>query len=292
MKLVCGAIIEIGVSRQEKATNTLAVDPENRPFRNDDGDLVFRPGGHGALLANLDALMADVIFLKNIDNVVPDRLKPETVRWKKVLGGVLITLQEGIFRRLRLLENGDAGEEDLTEIASFCRERLLLDLPPAFERRPPAERRSFLFRRLNRPLRVCGMVRNEGEPGGGPSGWMIGMGRRVRPFRSSRSRRSTATTPNSGRSGAPPPISTPSIWSAAFAISAGGKFPLTQFVDPALSIIARKSEQGRELLALERPGLWNGSMAFWNTVFVEVPLATFNPVKTVSDLLRPQHLPT
>ena len=289
---LCGAIIEIGVSRQEKATNTLAVDPEKRPFRNDDGDLVFRPGGHGALLANLDALMADVIFLKNIDNVVPDRLKPETVRWKKVLGGVLITLQEGIFQRLRLLENGDAGEEDLTEIASFCRERLLLDLPPAFEQRPPAERRSFLFRRLNRPLRVCGMVRNEGEPGGGPF-WVDDRDGSEGPSLQIIEESQIDCNDPQQRE----------IWRAATHFNPvdlvcgvcdfrGGKFPLTQFVDPALSIIAHKSEQGRELLALERPGLWNGSMAFWNTVFVEVPLATFNPVKTVSDLLRPQHLPT
>ena len=128
---LCGTAFDVGISAQESATNTLAVDRSYRPFRDDKGELVFRPGGHGALLVNLDALGADVIFLKNIDNVVPDRLKPETVRWKKILGGALVSLQAGIFQRLRLLESGDAGEEDLGEIARFCRERLLLALPPA-----------------------------------------------------------------------------------------------------------------------------------------------------------------
>ena len=288
---LCGTVFEIGISVQESATNTLAVDPENRPFRDDKGELIFRPGGHGALLANLDALAADVIFLKNIDNVVPDRLKPETVRWKRILGGALITLQDGISQRLRLLESGDAGEADLGEIAQFCREKLLLDTPSAFERRSLAERWSFLFGRLNRPLRVCGMVKNEGEPGGGPF-WVDDPDGKDVP--SLQIIEEPQIDRNDSRQR--------EIWISATHFNPvdlvcgvrdfrGGKFPLTQFADPELAIIARKSEQGRDLLALERPGLWNGSMAFWNSLFVEVPLATFNPVKTVSDLLRPQHIP-
>jgi hypothetical protein len=286
-----GTVFEIGISTQEKATNTLAVDPENRPFRDDNGELVFRPGGHGALLANLDALTADVIFLKNIDNVVPDHLKPETVRWKKILGGALITLQNGISQRLRLLESGDAGDPELREIASFCREKLLIETPPGFDRRSSGERCSFLFRRLNRPLRVCGMVKNEGEPGGGPF-WVDDPDGRQGP--SLQVIEESQIDCNDPRQR--------DIWASASHFNPvdlvcgvrdyrGEKFPLMQFADPALSIIARKSEQGRELKALERPGLWNGSMAAWNSLFVEVPLATFNPVKTVSDLLRPQHLP-
>lgn len=289
---LCGTVFEIGISAQASATNTLAVDPSYRPFRNDEGDLVFRPGGHGALLTNLDTLAADVIFVKNIDNVVPDRLKPETVRWKKILGGALITLQDGIFRRLRLLENGGAGNADLGEIELFCRERLRVDLPPAFERRSPAERRSYLLRRLNRPLRVCGMVKNEGEPGGGPFWVDDPEGKDVPSLQIVEEAQIDRTDPAQR-----------AIWSAATHFNPvdlacgvgdyrGGKFVLTQFADPALAIVTRKSEQGRELLALERPGLWNGSMAFWNSLFVEVPLATFNPVKTVSDLLRTQHLPS
>jgi hypothetical protein len=288
----CGTTFEIGISTQETATNTLAVDPETRPFRNEKGEMVFRPGGHGALLTNLDALTVDVIFLKNIDNVVPDRLKPEMVRWKKILAGALITLQDGIFRRLRLLESGDSGETDLGEIALFCREKLHLDLPPAFGGRSRKERRSFLFRRLNRPLRVCGMVKNEGEPGGGPF-WVDNPegtdGQSLQIAEESQIDRTDARQRE--------------IWMSATHFNPvdlvcgvrdfrGEKFALMRFADPALSIIARKSEQGRELLALERPGLWNGSMVFWNTLFVEVPLVTFNPVKTISDLLRPQHLPS
>ncbi|MBE0557986.1 MAG: DUF4301 family protein, partial [Proteobacteria bacterium] len=287
----CGTVFDVGISAQQSATNTLAVDPSYQPFRNDTGGLVFRPGGHGALLANLDVLTADVIFVKNIDNVVPDHLKRETVRWKRILGGALVSLQDGIFRRLRLLESGGAGENDLGEIASFCREKLLLDTPPAFERESFAERRLYLLRRLNRPLRVCGMVKNEGEPGGGPFWVDDPKGEDVPSLQIVEEPQIDRNDPCQRE-----------IWISATHFNPvdlvcgvrdfrGKKFPLMQFADPGLSIITRKSEQGRELLALERPGLWNGSMAFWNTLFVEVPLATFNPVKTVIDLLRPQHLP-
>jgi hypothetical protein len=287
-----GTAYEIGLSTQETATNTLAVDPERRPFRDEKGDLIFRPGGHGALLTNLDALTAEIIFLKNIDNIVPDRLKPVTVRWKKIMAGYLISLQDGLFRRLRLLEEGDVGEAALEEIARFCREKIHLVLPPDFERRSPTERRSFLFRKLDRPIRVCGMVKNEGEPGGGPF-WVHDPNRT--DLQSLQIIEESQIDRNDARQQA--------VWRSATHFNPvdlvcgvydfrGRKFELTRFVDPALSIISCKSEKGKELLALERPGLWNGSMAFWNTLFVEVPLMTFNPVKTISDLLRPQHLPS
>jgi hypothetical protein len=283
-------VFEVGLSVQSTGTNTLAVDPENRPFRDVRGDLVFRPGGHGSLLANLNALEADIVFLKNIDNCVPDRMKPETVRWKKILAGYLFTLQEGIFARLRLLSAGKAGEADLTEIARFCKEKLHLIMPPGFMGRSPAERGSLLFEKLNRPLRVCGMVKNEGEPGGGPF-WVdrdaagavsLQIVEEVQIDRTDSGQRT--------------------LWESSAYFNPvdlvcgvrdyrGNKFDLPRFVDPEWSTISRKSEEGRELLALERPGLWNGSMAFWNTLFVEVPLVTFNPVKTIADLLRPQHLP-
>ncbi|MHB8769568.1 MAG: DUF4301 family protein [Syntrophales bacterium] len=287
----CGARFAIGISTQSPATNTLAVDRSNRPVRDDGGELVFRPGGHGALLANLDLLTSDAVFLKNIDNVVPDRLKPETVRWKKILGGCLITLQEGVFMRLRLLESGNPGEDDLGEIALFCREKLHLSLPPGFASQSPEERRAYLVRLLHRPLRVCGMVKNEGEPGGGPFWVDDPEGKGLTPLQVVEEVQIDRTDPAQRE-----------IWGSATHFNPvdlvcgvrdfrGDKFSLPRFADPALAIITRKSEQGRELLALELPGLWNGSMAFWNTLFVEVPLATFNPVKTVSDLLRPQHLP-
>ena len=282
-------VLEVGLSTQETATNTIAVDPEKRPFRGKDGGLVFRPGGHGALLQNLNRLDADIVFLKNIDNCVPDRLKPETVLWKKILAGYLITLQDGIFRRLRLLSARDARDGDLTEIAAFCRQKLQMVLPPGFLRRTPAERRSFLFESLNRPLRVCGMVKNEGEPGGGPFWVDPSDGRGPLSLQIIEESEIDRNDPGQMK-----------IWQSSTHFNPvdlvcgirdyrGEKFDLLRFVDQSRSTISSKSEQGRELLALERPGLWNGSMAFWNTLFVETPLAAFNPVKTVRDLLRPQH---
>lgn len=282
---------EIGISLQESSTNTAAVDPRYRPFRDEKGELAFRPGGHGALLMNLDALEADVIFLKNVDNCVPDHLKPETVRWKKILAGSLLKLQKGIFRRLWLLEGGGTGEAELTEIAEFCGEKLGIVLPPGLTGKALAERRSYLFSVLNRPIRVCGMVKNEGEPGGGPF-WVEDP--TVSGLQSLQIvEEAQIDTHDDGQR---------ALWQAATHFNPvdlvlgvrdfrGRKFDLARFVNPDWSIISKKSEKGRGLLALERPGLWNGSMALWNTLFVEVPLASFNPVKTVSDLLRPQHLP-
>ena len=283
---------KVGLSIQSTGTNTLAVDLENRPFRDEGGGLVFRPGGHGALLTNLNTLEADIVFLKNIDNCVPDRLKPQTIRWKKILAGYLITLQEGIFRRLRLLSARNAKEADLTEIAWFCRTKLHLVMPPGFLKRSLAERQSFLFEKLNRPLRICGMVKNEGEPGGGP--FRVDHSDGTGAMSLQIVEESQIDRNDSGQR---------TLWQSSTYFNPvdlvcgvrdyrGQKFDLTRFVNPEWSTISRKSEQERELLALERPGLWNGSMAFWNTIFVEVPLVTFNPVKTVEDLLRPQHLPS
>lgn len=281
---------EIGLSLQSSATNTLAVDPRMDPFRDENGGLVFRPGGHGALLANLDGLDADVIFLKNIDNCVPDRLKPETVRWKKILAGRLIKLQGGIFRRLRLLDGG-AGEAEIAEIARFCREKLQVVLPRDIDGWPLAERGAYLLSVLDRPIRVCGMVRNEGEPGGGPFWVEDATHAGVQSLQIVEE--AQVDLEEEGQR---------TLWRAATHFNPvdlvlgvmdfrGGKFPLERYVNPDWALIARKSEKGKDLLALERPGLWNGSMAFWNTLFVEVPIGTFNPVKVVSDLLRPQHLP-
>ena len=282
-------VFSVGLSTQDPATNTLAAAPDLGPFRNGEGELVFRPGGHGSLLANLGALEADIVFLKNIDNCVPDRLKPETVLWKKLLAGYLSVLQEKTFSSLRLIEGGDGSEEDLARIALFCRRELNVALPGGFRDWPADRRRAFLFEKLNRPLRVCGMVKNEGEPGGGPfwvedreAGTSLQIVEEFQIERDSEGQRA--------------------VWASSTHFNPvdlvcgirdyrGKRFDLTAFVDPETASISRKSEKGRELLALERPGLWNGSMAFWNTVFAEVPLATFNPVKTVSDLLRPQHLP-
>ena len=295
-RVICGyenrfqARFAVGLSTQDPATNTIAADPECRPFRDAKGELVFRPGGHGALLSNLNALESDIIFLKNIDNIVPDRLKEETVLWKKLLAGQLLKVQSEIFRSLRFLGGCDCTEEDVAAIARFCEREINTVLPADFSAWPMAQRRSFLFGKLNRPLRVCGIVKNEGEPGGGPF-WVDnpdGTGTSLQIIEESQVDRSD---PEQRASWQAATHFNPVDLVCGIRDYRGGKFDLTRFVDPEMSSISRKSEKGRELLALERPGLWNGSMAFWNTIFVEVPLATFNPVKTVTDLIRPQHLP-
>jgi len=281
-------IYAIDVSCQEPATNTIAVDLENRPFRDNEGRLCFRPGGHGALLKNMNAIDGDIIFLKNIDNVSPDRIKDVTVCYKKLLAGLLIQRQEEIFNCLRMLESSDVDQEDIKAIARFCRHRLHIVFPEGFSQWSGKKQQSVCQRKLARPLRVCGVVRNEGEPGGGPF-W-------VRDADGGQSLQIVEEAQIDGRS-----AHQRVLWQAATHFNPvdlvcgvrdirGKKFNLEDYVDPGAVSISRKSDQGRELRALELPGLWNGSMADWNTIFVEVPIATFNPVKMVEDLLRPQHL--
>jgi hypothetical protein len=223
---------------------------------------------------------------------VPDRLKTETALWKKLLAGCLIRLQEEIFASVRLLAGGGGTEEELERMRDFAEKKVNIGFPTGFRELSLSERRSFLFRKLNRPLRVCGMVKNEGEPGGAPFWVEDADGREGASLQIIEESQIDRNDPKQR-----------AVWSSATHFNPvdlvcgvrdfhGRKFDLPAFIDPATVAITRKSEKGRELLALERPGLWNGSMAFWNTVFVEVPLATFNPVKTVTDLLRPQHLPS
>ena len=285
-------VFAVGISTQDPATDTIAVDPEKQPFRDDQGNPVFRPGGHGSLLMNLNLLDEDIIFLKNIDNTVPDRLKTETALWKKLLAGCLVQLQEEIFTSVRLLAGEGGREDDLERIRDFAEKRVNIGFPAGFRKLSLSERRSSLLRKLNRPIRVCGMVKNEGEPGGGPFWVEDADGNGGASLQIIEESQIDRNDPDQR-----------AVWSSATHFNPvdlvcgvrdfqGRKFDLPAFIDPTTVAITRKSEKGRELQALERPGLWNGSMAFWNTVFVEVPLATFNPVKTVTDLLRPQHLPS
>ncbi len=284
-----GTRFEVEVSAQKPSTDTIAVDMENRPFRNDDGSLLFRPGGHGALLENLDALDGDIVFIKNIDNVVPDRLKGRTVTYKKALGGYLVKLQEELFRHLEALEAGDPDDAALERIWAFATKTLDLSPPQGQDEWSREGRIAFLRSRLNRPLRVCGMVRNQGEPGGGPF-WVGDAGGGVSKQIVEASQ---VDMDDPGQVG---------IWRSSTHFNPvdlvcglrdfrGRPFDLKDFRDPATGFISTKSKGGRELKALELPGLWNGSMAYWNTVFVEVPIETFNPVKTVLDLLRREHQP-
>jgi hypothetical protein len=237
----------------------------------------------------MNGIDGDIIYLKNIDNIVPDRLKAVTVFYKNVLGGYLLSLQNEIFRYLRYLDKVQPEEEALRGMRLFCENRLHLVMPPWFEDLPLAEKSSFIFKKLNRPIRVCGMVRNQGEPGGGPF-WVDGEDetQSLQIIEESQI--------DSGSAGQK------AIWSRATHFNPvdlvcgvrnyrSDKFDLHEFVNCDAYFISQKSEKGRDLKALELPGLWNGSMAFWITIFVEVPIETFNPVKTIHDLLRPQHLP-
>jgi len=282
-----GVRFDLSLSIQSPSTNTIAVNMTDEPFRDEKGELLFRPGGHGALLTNLNRLHGDLIFIKNIDNVVPDRLKGETILYKKILGGCLLDIQEKSFRYLALLKEEEPGEALIGEAAAFCRNELFLDFPPDFSRRPPEEKRDLLFSLLNRPIRVCGMVKNEGEPGGGPF-WVTGTDGR-RTLQIVEEAQIDSSSEKQRR-----------IWKASTHFNPvdlvcgirdyrGRKFNLEHFVDRKAVIITKKSHEGRDLKALEIPGLWNGGMALWNTRFIEVPLVTFNPVKTVFDLLRPEH---
>ena len=269
-----GVKYRISFSVQDPSTDTLAVNPDCTPFRRADGRLLFRPAGHGALIGNLGKIDADIVFVKNIDNVTTDARRGDTVLYKKALAGVLLALQERIFEYLMALEVPGA---ELEPIAAFIENELCVKLPKDYGT-------ALLRQVLDHPIRVCGMVRNEGEPGGGPF-WVTGAdgletlqiaeSNQIAPEKRELMRLATHFNPVD--------------LVCSFRTSKGGRFDLQEFVDPATGFISRKSDGGRELLAQELPGLWNGAMARWNTVFVEVPITTFSPVKVVTDLLRPEH---
>jgi len=269
---------DVSFSHQQRSTDTIAVDPENRPFRQDDGTLLFRPGGHGALLGNLADLGWDIVLLKNIDNVVPDGRKPLVNGWKKALSGYLLALQERIFR---LQERLEADPAALEEASKLVEEELSRPIPAG------ADRKQFVIEALNRPLRVCGVVRNQGEPGGGPFWVEDEKGQlSIQIVESSQIDPEVRQEMLAGST-----HFNPVDIVCALRDRNGAPYDLHQFVDPATVFISSKSHEGRPLKALERPGLWNGAMAGWNTVFVEVPDETFAPVKSVLDLLRPEHQP-
>lgn len=279
------ARFDVRFSVQKESTNTVAVDLDNEPFRQDDGTLLFRPGGHGALIENLNDLGGDVLFLKNIDNVVPEHLAGLTILWKQGLAACLLKLQEQIHRHLSILD-GPPHAGALEEAVSFARRELHLDLPVGGDF---SERRDRLVQRLDRPLRVCGVVENTGEPGGGPF-WVRGEGGYL-SLQIVESAQVDQNDPGQRAIFAASTHFNPVDVVCAVRDRRGEPYDLRRFADPRAVFIARKSSGGRDLKALERPGLWNGAMADWNTVFVEVPLLTFNPVKTVLDLLRPEHQP-
>ncbi len=278
---------DISFSYQHESTDTIAVTTKDEPFRNDDGTLLFRPSGHGALLKNLDALNADIIFIKNIDNVVVKKYKEEVAKYKKVLAGILLKLQTKSFEYLRILDKTSISDEEFTEIETFLLREMHIKISREYKKYLDRYKIEYLREKLDRPIRICGMVKNEGEPGGGPF-W-------VRDMYGNQSLQIVESAQ----------INLKNKWQKNILTNAthfnpvdlvcgvknykGEKFDLQNFVDHNAAFITMKTKVGKDLKALELPGLWNGSMAYWNTIFVEVPIITFNPVKTVNDLLKGPH---
>lgn len=275
----------VSFSEQKPSTDTLAADADNEPFR-ENGELVFRPGGHGALIENLNDLDADVIFIKNIDNVVPDALKNPTIIYKKIIGGLLVHLQSKAFNYLHEMRNEQLSNQKLNEIAVFCEKELNNYYPEIFGL-SAHELQQYLFNKLNRPMRVCGMVKNTGEPGGGPF-LAVNSDGTISP-QILESSQIDVSNPIEKEKMIRSTHFNPVDLVCGTKNYKGEKFDLLQFVDNNTGFISIKSKNGKELKALELPGLWNGAMSDWNTIFVEVPIETFNPVKTVNDLLRPEH---
>lgn len=280
-----GTEYHVSFSEQKPSTDTVAATMDNEPFRTD-GKLLFRPGGHGALIENLNDLDADIVFVKNIDNVVPDRLKADTVTYKKVIAGVLVTLQKKAFDYLNLLDSGKYTHAQIEEIINFLQHDLCCR-NPQISLLEDAELVVYLKNKLNRPMRVAGVVKNVGEPGGGPFRAYNADGTiSLQILESSQIDTDDPVKKEMFEKGS---HFNPVDLVCAVKDYKGNKFDLVKYVDKSTGFISYKSKNGKELKALELPGLWNGAMSDWNTVFVEVPLSTFNPVKTVNDLLRPQH---
>ncbi|MBC8616123.1 DUF4301 family protein [Parabacteroides faecis] len=277
---------DISFSVQKPSTDTVAADMDNNPFRDKNDKLLFRPGGHGALIENLNDIDADVVFVKNIDNVVPDSFKCSTVIFKKVIAGVLVTLQERIFNYLDLIETGKYSHDQVEEMIHFLQDDLCIKNPDT-KLLEDAELILYIKNKLLRPLRVCGMVKNVGEPGGGP--FLAQNPDGTISLQILESSQIDLKDPEKKAMFEQGTHFNPVDLVCALKNHKGEKYNLPDYVDKNTGFISYKSKDGRELKALELPGLWNGAMSDWNTVFVEVPIETFNPVKTVNDLLRPEH---
>jgi hypothetical protein len=280
-----GVTYDISFSEQKSSTDTIAADGNNEPFR-EGGELIFRPGGHGALIENLNDLDADIIFIKNIDNVVLDTMNEATVRYKQLIAGVLVNLQEQIFDYLNKIEKGYLLEEEMSEILEFIEVNLSTE-NPSMSGLTEAQKLSFIIRKLNRPIRVCGMVKNEGEPGGGP--FITENPDGTFSLQILESSQIDTSKPKEKALMEESTHFNPVDLVCGVKDYKGKKFNLLNFVDNNTGFISEKSKNGKKLKALELPGLWNGAMSDWNTIFVEVPIETFNPVKTVNDLLKLEH---
>jgi hypothetical protein len=287
---LCHLKFKISYSVQSPSTDTIAVEENNLPLRDNKGNLIFRPGGHGALLANFHSLDADFIFVKNIDNIAPWQIREKNLPHKKLLGGIAFKIREEILTILNKIEKEELTDTDIENVMKYCSGTINIVFPKGMAKLSRKKKAAVIFSALNRPLRVCGMVRNVGEPGGGPF-WVA-----------EKNGTQTLQIVESGHIDKSKEEQV-AIWSQAGYFNPvdmvccikdyrGKKFNLEKYVNQNAYLITGKSEKGRKLKALELPGLWNGGMAYWNTVFVELPLIVFNPVKAVYDLLRPEHLMT
>lgn len=276
----------VSFSEQKPSTDTVAADENNEAFREENGKIVFRPGGHGALIENLNDLDSDIVFIKNIDNVVPDKFKQITVEYKKIIAGILIETQSILFNYLEQLDNINLSEDKLAEMMEF-NNRQLWNIYPNIDSASREAKIEFLKTKFNRPTRVCGMVKNTGEPGGGPF-LTINKDGSTSP-QILESSQIDLSNPAEKEKMMNSSHFNPVDLVCGIKDFQGNKFDLTKFVDTNTGFISSKSKNGKELKALELPGLWNGAMSDWNTIFVEVPIETFNPVKTVNDLLRTEH---
>ena len=279
--------LDVEFSEQKPATDMIAVDMDNKPFRNDDGSLLFRPGGHGALIENLNDLKADIIFIKNIDNVVPDRLKDQTVLYKKALAGLLLATRNKTESLYNELKQEKEKSELVDEVINTIKNELFIIPPDHVQNGETNAKADWCLNILNRPLRVCGMVRNEGEPGGGPF-WAENSDGSV-SLQIVESSQIELNDPGKKKIFESLTHFNPVDLVCSTLDFEGNKYNLLKYRDPKTGFISVKSKDGKELKAQELPGLWNGAMSNWNTLFVEVPIITFNPVKTINDLLRPQH---
>lgn len=277
---------DVSYSQQKKSTDTIAVGMDNQPFVEEDGTILFRPAGHGALLENLNDIDADLIFIKNVDNVVPDRLKETTKTYKMAIGGLLINIQELVFHALHVLGIG-FDQKSIEAAEQVVTQALFGKLPDGYQSWNNNQKGEYLFQKLNRPLRVCGMVPNTGEPGGGP--FWVKEPDGSETLQIAETAQIDLDDPSKKALLQASTHFNPVDLVCATKNYLGKKFNLMAFRDMKTGFITEKSKSGRNLKALELPGLWNGSMAGWNTLFVEVPLITFNPVKTVNDLLRDEH---
>jgi nicotinamide riboside kinase len=277
----------VSYSNQKPSTDTLAVDMNNEPFRNSDGSILFRPGGHGALIENLNDQDADIIFIKNIDNVVIESNLNAVANSKKVLAGLLLEKQAKAFEYAKLLDAESISTEQLAIISKYLQEELNVRFTKAFETKTDIEKILELKEKINRPIRICGMVKNEGEPGGGPFWIKDGNGNiSLQIIESAQIDMSNEHQVSILKNAT---HFNPVDLVCGIRNYKGEKYNLLDYVDTKQGFITGKTKEGKELKALELPGLWNGAMAYWNTIFVEVPLVTFNPVKTVNDLLKPSH---